>query len=196
MGQTITPDLAEGLGRDRPGGVIVGKIYPGGPADRAGLKTGDIILSVDGRPVQDVESFRFRVATRELGGTATLSVSRDGRTLSLKLPLEPAKETPPRDETRLEGEHPLAGAVVANLSPALAEELDLPGAWQGVIIIDIVRGSPAHRLRFQPGDILLTVNRAEVHDVRGLASQLARPERRWRITFLRKGQVHRFEFSL
>ena len=195
IGQSLTQDLALGFGLERPGGVVVNKLYPGGPADRAGIESGDVVLSVDGQQVQDVESFRFRIATGELGRTAKLTLWRDRRSLDVDFPLGPAPEIPSRDETRLDGPHPLSGAVVANLSPALAEELEMPGAWEGVIVTQIVRRSPAHRLRFRPGDIVLGVNKAEVGTVRELASELSRKLGRWRISFLRDGRVHNVEIG-
>ena len=97
---------------------------------------------------------------------------------------------------RLTGQHPLAGAVVNNLSPALAEDLDLPGAWEGVIIIKVVRGSVAHRLRFRPGDIIVAVNSKEVTEVIALAEALERARTQWRISFSREGKVRHVEFTL
>ena len=196
VGQSLNRDLAEGFGLETPGGVIVAKVYPGGPADRAGVRAGDVILGLDGRRVADVESFRYRVATRDLGGTAELEIWRGRTTRTLDLPLGPAPETPPRAQTRLTGQHPLSGAVVDNLSPALAEELDLSGAWEGVIIIKVVRGSVAHRLRFQPGDIIVAVNRKEVAEVTALAEALERGRPQWRISFSRKGRARHVEFKL
>ncbi len=196
LGQPLTQDLAEGFGLEAPDGVIVTKVYPGGPADRAGVRKGDIIRALDGQAVADVDAFRYRVATREVGGAADLEVWRDRGSLTFKLPLAAAPETPPRDETPLKGEQPLAGAVIANLSPALAEELDKSGAWEGVIVIKVTRGSPAHRLRFRPGDIILAVNRYQVTDVKGLAAELARPMARWRISFNREGRLRHVEFNL
>ncbi len=196
VGQSLTQDLAEGFGLETPGGVIVAKVYPGGPADRAGVKTGDVILGLDGQRVADVESVRYRVATRDLGGTAELEIWRSRTTKTLDLPLGPAPEVPPRAEVRLTGQHPLAGAVVNNLSPALAEDLDLPGAWEGVIIIKVVRGSVAHRLRFRPGDIIVAVNGKEVAEVIALAEALERARTQWRISFSRKGKVRHVEFKL
>ena len=196
VGQPLTQDLAEGFGLETPGGVIVAKVYPGGPADRAGVRAGDVILGLDGQRVADVESFRYRVATRDLGGTAELEIWRNRTIKTLDLPLGPAPEIPPRAQMRLTGPHPLDGAVVDNLSPALAEELDLPGAWEGVIIIKVVRGSVAHRLRFQPGDIIVAVNRKAVAEVTAVAEALERARTQWRISFSRKGKVRHVEFSL
>ncbi len=196
-GQTLTSDLAEGLRLDRPGGVVVNKIYPGGPADLAGLELGDVILAVNEQPVQDVESLRFRVATQRLGERITLTVLRGDRRLALEMPLAAPPEDPPRNDTRLAGRHPLAGAVVASLSPALSEELDLPGAWEGVIIARVLRGTPAHRVGFRPGDIILAVNRQPFSRAEDLAAALGGTQapNGWRITFNRRGDVKTVEFQ-
>ncbi|MFQ5467757.1 MAG: DegQ family serine endoprotease [Kiloniellaceae bacterium] len=195
MAQPVTQDLAEGFGLERPGGVVVSKVYPGGPADRAGLRRGDVILKVGGQPVVDVESFRFRIATRELGSSAALTIWRDHAKAQVDLPLAPAPETPPRNETRLKGNHPLAGAAVANLSPVLADELDMPGAWRGVIVTRITRGSPANRVGFEPRDIVVEVNGAEVGTVAELSAALERAGRRWRIGFVRDGRLRNVEIN-
>lgn len=194
-GQALTQDLAEGFGLERPGGVIVSKVYRGGPAERAGVKLGDVILGLDGQAVADMQAFRFRIATRDLGGAAKLDVWRGRRAITLDFPLTAAPETPPRDETRLKGEHPLAGAVVANLSPALAEELDMPGLWEGVMILKVARGGAAHRLGFKPADIIVEVNGYQVEDTEGLANELKREVAHWRIGFSRNGSIHYVEFN-
>jgi len=196
IGQNLTQDLAEALGLETPGGVIVKKVYPSGPADRAGVGLGDVILSLDGRQVADVESFRYRIATRELGEKVRVEIWRDRGIRSLILALFAAPENPPRNEVRLNGKYPLSGAVVANLSPALAEELDLTGAWDGVIILKVARGSIANRLRFRPGDIIVAVNREAVGDVTALDAALKRAREFWRISFSRKGKLRHAEFNL
>ena len=194
-GQTVASDLAEGLGLPRPGGVVVSKIYDEGPADLAGVQKGDVIVSVDGEPVYDLESFRFRVATAELGSRATIDIWRDREMASLTLPMIQAPEEPPRNETLLRENHPLAGARVLNLSPALAEEIDRPGAWEGVMIVHIHRGSPAARLNFRVGDILVAVNRTLVDQVAKLSELLSVPSDTWAITVNRQGQVRTLEFG-
>ncbi|MGF1610013.1 MAG: Do family serine endopeptidase [Kiloniellales bacterium] len=195
LGQTLTADLAEGFGLERPGGVVVSKIYPGGPADVAGLQRGDAVVAVDGQPVDDLQAFRFRIATRELGTTVDLDVRRDHEAITLALPMARAPETPVRDETLLEGRHPLAGATVANLSPALADELDMEGAWEGVVITDVSRGSPAYRLGFRPRDVMLAVNRVECETVQALRRELERPGEHWAVTFSREGRARTVEIS-
>ena len=78
-GEAVTNEIALGLGMTRPAGVLIAEVYPGGPADRAGLRSGDVVLAIDGREVSDPEALKFRIATRKLGETATLDVLRRGR---------------------------------------------------------------------------------------------------------------------
>ena len=187
VGQTVTPDLAEGFGLELPGGIAVNQVYPDGPADRAGLRPGDIIVAVDGLGVADLDSFRYRIGTRMLDGNARLAVLRRGRELEVALPLERAPELPPRDETRLDGRQPLAGSVVANLSPALAEEIGLE-RWSGVIVMHVVRRGVARRLGFRPGDIIRSIEGERVQSVDHLVELVRGPRDRWRIVLERGGR--------
>jgi len=189
IGQTLTADLAEGMRLERPGGVVVSEIYPGGPADRAGLRRGDIVVAVDGRHVADVNALRFRLATGELGGEAKIAVYRDGRKLELAMPLRAPPETPPRDETLLQGRHPLSGARVVNLSPAVAEEIDAPGKWSGVAVVGVANRAPARRFGFRPGDRILAINGRKVDSVNALERLLANAGGGWEIQLERNGRV-------
>lgn len=195
-GQTLTADLAEGMRLDRPGGVIVNEVYPGGPAERAGIHAGDIVLAVDGRTVADWEGLRYRVATEELGDEVSFTLFRDGETVTTALPLEAPTETPPRNEITLQGPHPLAGCVIASLSPALSEEVSLPGAWEGVIVLRIARRSPAGQLGFRPGDIIYSVNGDTYKTSDAMAERLETGDqpRSWQIKFIRNGKLRTVSF--
>ncbi len=194
-GQDLTSELAEGLRLDRPGGVVVSDIYPDGPAERAGVNVGDVIVAVNDQPVNDMQSLRFRVATGALGETLRVGLLRGGKPLEAALPLEPPPESPSRNEVRLLGHHPLGGAVVASLSPALAEELDMPDNWSGVAIVRVQRGTPAARVGFRARDIILSVNGRSFQRSGDLADALDQSSERWQIVFKRDGQVRRVEFS-
>ena len=187
--QDMSPDLAESFGLRRPTGVIVTEVYPGGPADRAGLRSGDVVLEVNRREVVDRTAFQFRIATLRLGTSSRLRVIRDKKERSLQLALIKAPEDPPRDLSTLSGRNPFSGAQVANLSPALAEELAVDPMQRGVIVIQLKRGSRAHRVGVQPHDVILSVNQHEIRRVEDLKRVIAQSRDQWRITLKRGGRT-------
>ncbi len=157
-GQLVTAEIAQSMGVAVPGGVMINRVDPDGPAQRAGLHVGDIVIAVNGRVVDDPEALRFRIATLEIGSDATLSARRGDATLELAFAVEPPPEIPPREVTRIAGRSPLAGAVVANLSPALIAETGYDGSLRtGVVVLEVARGSPAGRLRLLIDDVITRV---------------------------------------
>ncbi len=194
-GEPVTAELAPSLGLAKPGGVVVQSVWSKGPAARAGLMAGDVILSVAGQPVLDDKAFNFRLATLGVGKSALLDVKRRDQMLTITLPLEPAPEEPSADPRLLDGRQPLSGATVANLSPALAEKLGLAGAWQGVIVVKVDRGTPARRIGFKPGDIVRSVNGSKVESSEQLSELMAEPADRWDFAVERGGQVHDFSIE-
>jgi Do/DeqQ family serine protease len=185
--QAVTPEIAEGLGLKRPAGALVASVTPKSPAARAGLKTGDLVVAVDGQPVDDPNAFDYRFATKALGGQAQLGVVRSGRESRLAVALESAPENP-RNEVLIQARSPFLGAKVANLSHALAEELRLDSAAEGVAVVEIADGSVAQSIGFQKGDVVLTVNNEPIAKTADLQRVAAQPTRLWRVTILRGGQ--------
>jgi len=188
VGQGVTQDIATSLGLKRPTGVLINHVYKGSAADMAGLRVGDVVLAINGHEVDDPKALSFRIATLPIGDTVALRVWRRSGTAALKLVLAPAPENPPRDVTGLDGRHPLAGATVANLSPALAEEQGLDPFAKGVIILDLQRGSSASRLGFRAGDVVRAINGAEVATVVDLKAALMRGTDRWQVNIDRGGE--------
>ncbi len=185
--QTVTAEIAVALDLPRPAGALISDIYPDGPAARAGLATGDVVTAVDAREVVDGDALRFRMATGQIGDRVSFAVHRNGRTVELQVPLEAAPETPPRDQTQLAGRQPLAGAVVVNLSPAVAEELGLDTFATGVFVLGLEQGSAPARLGVRLGDIVLEVNGQKVDTVTTLREMVAKPAARWQLT-MRRGE--------
>jgi Do/DeqQ family serine protease len=192
--QAVTPEIADSLSLKRPAGALVNSITARSPAARAGLRTGDLIVEVDGQPVDDPNAFDYRFATKPLGGQAQIGVIRSGREAKLAIPLETAPETP-REETVIKARSPLLGAKVANLSPALAEELRLDSAAQGVAVTEVENGSVAQSFGFQKGDIVVSVNNEKIATMKDLLRATGQPSRLWRLTILRGGQEISAVFS-
>ena len=187
-GESVGVDMAEGLGLSHPTGVLVDEIYPGGPAARAGLQQGDVILAVNGKEVDDEGSLQFRLATLAAGGEASMTLQRGKQqmTLSVRPVLPP--ETPPAQRTELAGAEPLAGATIANLSPAVADQLQIGDEWHGVVIVKIGRGGYAYRLGLAKGDIIESINGQHTASVNDVQDALNAANGSWEITFNRDGQ--------
>ena len=194
-GQTVTADIAATMKLKRPVGILVNNVYPGGPAASAGIRVGDVVTHVGGREVNDPEALRFRIDTRDLGDVVRLKYLRKGRPGRLKLTIAAPPETPPARTTELSGANPFSGATVANLSPALADEIGADIMARGVIIREVRPGSTAARFRFEPGDIVRQVNGTEVKSVGKLQRMLSRPVKRWRLAVLRGGRVLRLSIN-
>ena len=187
-GQSITADIAASLGLARPQGIMVNDVYARSPADQAGVKVGDVIVAVNGRDVNDPQSLEYRVATLALGKKAGLTVMRKGKALGLSFKAQQPPEIPPRNITELKGPHPLSGAVMANMSPTLAEELGLVGFRPGVILMKLRRRSAASRF-FQPGDMILAINSQKAATVSALKRIVAAPVSEWRIQLMRNNET-------
>ncbi|MDE2183775.1 MAG: DegQ family serine endoprotease [Alphaproteobacteria bacterium] len=187
-GQAVTGDIAASLGLSRPQGVLLKTIFPGGPAAQAGLKTGDIVLSVDGEDVSDMQSLTYRVATRRPGEQAKLVVSRNGhqRTVSVRLALPPQNPRP--DAQTIGGRNPLTGARVENLSPAVATDLQLNLFAKGVVIMAVSPNTPSGGYGFQSGDVVHSVNGQPVPDVGTLKRLLNAGRGHWDLVIDRGGQ--------
>ncbi len=149
-------------------------------------------MSIDGQTIDDPNAFDYRFATKPIGGSARLAVMRAGRELALNVALEGAPEMP-HDELVIASASPFQGAKVANLSPALADDLRLDPGTQGVVIIDVANGSPAQNF-FQRGDLVLSVNSAKIAKTRDLDRVAGQGNRLWRIIFVREGKQLSMEF--
>jgi Do/DeqQ family serine protease len=192
--QSLTKDIADNLGVDRPTGALVVTVAGEGPAFEAGLKRGDVVTAVDGQGVEDAEGVGFRLAVKPLGGAATLSVLRSGRTLNLPLKLAAAPEIPPRDALTIQSRSPFQGAEVMNMSPAVAEELSLEGA-EGVVVASVGGGSTAAEVGVQKGDIVVAVNGQKIATTRDLEKACAERARLWDLTIKRGGETIRTQLG-
>ncbi len=189
--EPVTSEVADSLGMDRPQGALVNAVVRGGPAEKAGLRVGDVVLSMDGFPVEHPDALGYRLLTSGVGKTARLEVLSRGMKRLISVRLQAAPETVPADEQTIEGRSPLAGTVLANLSPRLADQLRIPAETTGVVIKEVYRNSPAARSGMRPGDILLEINGVAVAEARQAADIANNPASLWRFKINRGGQIIR-----
>jgi len=185
--QPVTPEIAESLGLRSPTGALVASVVANSPAARAGLKSSDLITAIDGQRVEDPNAFDYRFATHPLGGTAQVDIQRGGKPYRVNVALETAPDVG-RHEIVLTSRSPFQGAKVANISPAVADELHLDADTEGVVVTEIAEDSTAANVGFQKGDIILAVNNTKVAKTSDLEKATSQSARVWRITLVRGGQ--------
>ncbi len=188
-GQAVTPDIAQVLAMDRPTGVLIKKVHPGGPADLAGVRAGDVIMRIKNIIVDDPKALTYRIATMPLGDKASLSILRDGQEKTLILALTAPPEEPARDLRKLSGQHPLSGIVVANMSPALADEVGLESFENGVYILRLEGRDFASRLGLKPGDKITSINNQTIQNTSGLETIMTKRVVSWTIGIKRGGKA-------
>jgi Do/DeqQ family serine protease len=185
-GQPVTSAIAQSLGLSRPGGVLIKDVYPGGPLASAGIKSGDVVASVDGTAVDDMQSLDYRIATHRPGDNVKVHIAgKAARDVTVRLALPP--ESPPRELQTIAGRNPFGGAKVQNLSPAVATDMQIDLLAKGVVIAAINPNTYAAAQGFQPGDIVRSVNGAAINRVGDLTRALAGAER-WALVIERGGR--------
>ncbi|MCV6548366.1 MAG: DegQ family serine endoprotease [Cohaesibacter sp.] len=193
--QAVTSDIAEGLGLERPQGVLITEIVAKGPAADAGLRIGDLILKVGVHDVNSPDGFGYRLATIGLGQSVDLTILRHGKMQTLRLRADVAPETVPRDGRLIKGYSPFSGARVLNLSPAVAQELGMATGLEGVVVSEVTRGSQAARLGVRKGDIVRKINGEVVTSTKVLEILSKQDFRIWRLEVERDGQLIRTAIS-
>ncbi len=194
-GQAVTADMFQTLHLDRPVGVLINTVRSGSPAGAAGVLVGDVITAIDGREVDDPEALRYRVATKPIGQTVRLDLMRNGHAMTVEARLTAPPEIPPRQATEIRGQVPFEGATVANINPALQDELDIQGPDHGVVVVAVRPGGIAARLGIEPGDRVLRIDGQTIKSVDDLTEVLKRPHDRWQLAIGRGGQVLTLEIG-
>ena len=188
----VDSDMAHDLGLSYPYGVLVQNIYPGGPADKAGIKKSDFIAFFDGKQISDDASLDYQVAISPLGKEVELILFRKGSEKKVLLPLEePYKAKDPRP-LLIKGKNPLQGASLMDLSPALALEIGVNPMKQGVIISNIADTGAAAHLGLEPGDVLISINKKKISSKDEVMTLLKETAPDWTVHLLRKGKILTF----
>jgi Do/DeqQ family serine protease len=191
--QDVTPDLAESLNLARPEGTLITKLHPKSPLLVAGLRRGDVVLAVDGKAIESSREFGFRIGTAPIGDTRIIDYRRGTQNLVSRIKLIAAPETVSRDELTLQQGSPFEGVTVANLSPAVAEELALSADATGLVVVKPGEG-PASQF-FQRGDNIAIINGFAITSVADLRKLLQKQQPGWIIGIIRNGQKLRLRLG-
>ena len=161
--QDMTPELAKSLGLKESKGALVSQVVPGGPADKAGIEQGDVIVNFDGQSIGDSKDLPRVVASTTVGKTVTVKLLRDGKEVERQARVGEMEEEN-TSETAKNPIHPSLGVTVQNLTPQIARELGLKKS-AGVVVTGVEPGSPAAEAMIQVGDVIQAVNRKPVKNV-------------------------------
>jgi len=173
--QGVTGELAAGLGLGKSEGALVSAVTPGGAAEKAGIKRGDVIMSYQGRAVIDTNSFRNEIAATKPGTTIALGVLRDGTTSEVKATLSEnadAKKAGPDSEGGDGESSSKYGLAVEPLTPRIARELELDRNTKGVVIADVDPSGAAASAGLREGDVIQQVNGKPVQTAEEVRSAL------------------------
>jgi serine protease Do len=179
--QNITPDLATALKLGQTRGALVSDVDPNSPAARSGLKSGDVIIEANGKPVVDSRELRLLVSSMAPGSQINLGVLQNGqpRTVTLTLAEMPVKETASNEpNTRQkpaqpEVSQPRLGVALTELTADIAKQLNIPASTKGVVIGNVEDGSAAAEAGLQVGDVIQEVNRKPIHNVAEFQAAMA-----------------------
>ena len=189
--QNVTADVAEGLGMDQPYGAIITDVAKQSPAEKAGLKIGDVILKANNIRIDNPDSLGYRLMTTGIGHTLDIEYLRNGKTANTSISLTSIPENEIARPEKLSGNTPFSGAEVMNLTPMNARRFHVAPDSNGVVINDVEDNSNASGL-FQRGDIIHGLNGKEVKTVADLKKILSNGQPRiWQLEYERNGMLVR-----
>ena len=192
--QAMDPGLAEAFGQGVPEGVVITDMHADSPLRAAGLRPGDVVIAVDGGPVNSAPEMMFRLAAAGLGATAEIEYLGDGETRVTEGALEAPPDTPARDPRLIGGQSALRGLSVETINPAVIAERDLPLDAEGVVVTglrDIVA-----RSGLRPGDVLLALNGDRVATSADVERAAGTGTRNWHVEVLRDGRRLSLRFRI
>jgi serine protease Do len=172
--QSLTPDLAQGLGLNTEVGVIVSDLYPGSPAEKAGLRIQDVIVGIDGFPVDNVPLFALSLYLLNTGNSAKLQVWRGDKKIDLDVPIYEPKNEPARLSEMADPKKDLIarlGIVGVTISPEVAMILEDLRISSGVVVASTVANRLAVDSGLLEGDVIHTLNRVPIASVDGLRTE-------------------------
>lgn len=195
--QNVTAELAESFNLKGLEGVVVSQVKAGSAADKAGVKTGDVIMSLNGEKIEDSNTLRNKVAATAPGTEVTLKILRDDKEQEVKVALSEASQD---EQPNAPGEGPARkeesgsdggklGITIEPLTGDTAKKLGLPAETKGLVVSEVDADGPAAEAGIRQGDVILSVNRQEVQTVENMREALSKSAGRALLLVSRRGQA-------
>ena len=167
MIQDVTPSLAKEFSLKDQKGALIGDVVPKGPAEKAGFKSGDVVLEFNGKPVKDSRHLKLQVARVKPGDSVPVKILRNGSTKSMEVTVNelPGSEKLAKADTKnTDDGEALKGVAVGDLNAQTRREFNIPSSVHGAIVTEVDENSVAREAGLKPGDVILEINR---HPVKG-----------------------------
>jgi serine protease Do len=181
--QDLTEDIAKNLNLKSRAGALVSDVFKGDPADKAGIKVGDIIIEINGKPVKDTQELLLTIASYTVNEKISVRVIRDGKEINLRVAVAERKDGREAPATERTSGH--FGISAQDITDQMGRQLGIPKE-SGVIVTDIEPGSAADEARIQPGDIIAQVNRVSIRSMAEYTREISKAAEGKGVTLLIK----------
>src|SRR5262249_7630976 len=171
----VTPENASFFHLNNASGALVSQVEDDAPAGKAGVKVGDVITELNGKKVESSGQLQAAISGHRPGDKITLGIFRDGKTMSVPVTLESINKKSSEEASAGNGEaHGKArwGVGLQNLTPDLRDQLRMPAEMKGVVVGNVVPGSPADNAGLSRGDVIVEVNRKPVQSAEDVKREL------------------------
>ncbi len=195
--QDVNQDLAQAMGLSTESGVLINSVAKDGPAEKAGLDQGDVIVRFDGKTMKNVSELRLAVAKADPSDEAEVVVLRDGKekTVAVRLGEFPEDGSAVAVESGEVHQDDL-GITVEPITPDLVDQFELQDVSKGLVVTTVTPASPAQDAGIQPGDVVLKVNRVSIASLKDYREALARAEKGSPALFLLQRGTNTFFIAL
>ena len=182
--QDVTEDIAKNLRLKEKRGALVSDVFKGDPAEKSGIRSGDVIIEINGKNIKDAHELLILIASFHVGDKVNVKVLRDGLERTFQVTVAERKDRPEVAEDSIEGKASL-GMTVQNITPQIARQLNIPSA-KGVIVTDVEDGSAADEVGIQPRDIILQVNKINITSLKDYQREMSKSTAKGSILLLIK----------
>ncbi len=186
--QDITEDIAKSMKLKDRNGALIADVFTGDPADKAGLKAGDVVTEINGKKIKDTHELLMLIAGFRVGETVVIRATRDGQEKVFNITVAERKD----QEIAGRQNGNAYGMVVQEITPDIAKHLGLP-VKKGVIVVDVQEGSTAEEVGIQPQDIILQINKAKIESMKDYLREIGKAgEKEGILLLIKRGRSNLF----